>query len=496
MWDSPGYNRAPPARPDGAVISSRVMNLSRRFALLAALAIPALLLAQGEKVTALDRYVKTPDPSYKWEVAKTYAGAGYTTFVIDMTSQTWKPPVLPDQSTWRHWLIVVKPDVVKSDVAFLYITGGSNRDPLPEEKRIDPALIERAMATGSVSAELRMVPNQPINFPDQGEKFGQRGGGMYEDEFIAYTWDRFLKSQNEMWPARLPMTKASVRGMDTISALMASDAGGNYKVEKFFVAGGSKRGWTTWTTAAVDPRVIGISPIVIDLLNVEPSFVHHYRAYGFWAPAVRDYENRDLMGWSGTPEYKKLMKIVEPFEYRNRLTMPKFIVNSAGDQFFLPDSSQFYFDELKGEKYLRYVPNSDHSLRNTDARESIIAYYDAMLRNQERPKFTWKFEDDAIRVTSETRPVSVKVWQATNADARDFRLEKIGPAYQSSELAEVSKGVYLAKVPKPAKGWTAYFVELTFASGGKYPFKFTTPVRVTPDVYPFPAPKSRASAGQ
>ena len=30
--------------------------------------------------------------------------------------------------------------------------------------------------------------------------------------------------------------------------------------------------------------------------------------------------------------------------------MPKFVLNAAGDQFFLPDSSQFYYDELKGPK--------------------------------------------------------------------------------------------------------------------------------------------------
>lgn len=47
--------------------------------------------------------------------------------------------------------------------------------------------------------------------------------------------------------------------------------------------------------------------------------------------------------------------------------------------------------------------------------------------------------------------------------------------------------MYLAHVAKPDKGWTAYFVELTYPSGGKYPFKFTTAVRVTPDTEPFAA---------
>ena len=41
--------------------------------------------------------------------------------------------------------------------------------------------------------------------------------------------------------------------------------------------------------------------------------------------------------------------------------MPKLVLNSAGDQFFLPDSSQFYFDALPGPKKLRYTLNTDHS---------------------------------------------------------------------------------------------------------------------------------------
>ena len=171
------------------------------------------------------------------------------------------------------------------------------------------------------------------------------------------------------------MTKSAVRAMDAITAFMASPAGGAHRVARFVVSGASKRGWTTWTTAAVDRRVIAIAPEVIDLLNVEPSFVHHWQAYGKWSEAVQDYVDRGLMDWIGTPTFRALMQIEEPYEYRNRLTMPKLLLNAAGDQFFLPDSSRFYFDDLPGEKLLRYIPNADHSLDKTDVFETLEAFY-------------------------------------------------------------------------------------------------------------------------
>jgi PhoPQ-activated pathogenicity-related protein len=285
------------------------------------------------------------------------------------------------------------------------------------------------------------------------------------------------------------MTKSAVKAMDAVTEFMKSDAGGKQAVTTFMVAGGSKRGWTTWTTAAVDKRVVAIAPMVIDLLNNEKSFEHHYMAYGFYSPAVKDYENLDIMKWSGTPQFKALMKIEEPYEYRDRLTMPKYIINAAGDQYFLPDSSRFYFDDLKGEKYLRYVQNTDHSLKNSDARDGLIAFYDAFLKKQARPKFFWKFEDDgSIKVTTVTKPSEVKLWQANNPEKRDFRLMSIGPAYKSTVLTEQKDGVYIATVEKPPTGYTAYFVELTFPGGTKYSMKFSTAVRVNPDTLPFPAP--------
>jgi PhoPQ-activated pathogenicity-related protein len=66
-----------------------------------------------------------------------------------------------------------------------------------------------------------------------------------------------------------------------------------------------------------------------------------------------------------TPEAQRLRQIVDPLNYNDLLTMPKYIVSSAGDQFFVPDSSELFFHKLKGENRMRYVPNSDHGLGGT-----------------------------------------------------------------------------------------------------------------------------------
>jgi len=80
-----------------------------------------------------------------------------------------------------------------------------------------------------------------------------------------------------------------------------------------------------------------------------------------------------------------------------------------------------------------------------------------------------------IQVKAETHPIAAALWQAANPVARDFRLEAIGPAYRRSALEERGDGFYIANSPKPAQGWVAYFIELTFPSGGLYPTKM--PIR-------------------
>jgi PhoPQ-activated pathogenicity-related protein len=424
--------------------------------------------------TALDRYIETPDPAYKYELVHKVQGNGYTAYVLDMTSQTWRSADEVNRTVWKHWVTIIKPDEVKHGKSLLYISGGNNNSAAP--KSADEQVARIAVATKSVVTELRMVPNQPLVFADDKKS-------RTEDEIIAYTWDKFLRGGDDNWPLRLPMTKAAVRAMDTVVAYCEKEG---VKIDGFVVAGGSKRGWTSWTTAAVDKRVVAVIPIVIDLLNIVPSFQHHLAVYGYYAPAVGDYETMGIMKWEGTPRYAELMKIEEPYEYRARLTMPKFIINATGDQFFLPDSWQFYYNDLAGVKHLRYVPNAEHSLRGSDAWLTLLACYNAVLNQTPLPQYSWKIEKDGtIRVQTKDKPTEVKLWQASNPGARDFRLTSIGAKWKAAPLASQANGEYVAKVPAPKRGFTAYMVELTFPSGmALAPFKFTTGVKVLPDIEP------------
>jgi PhoPQ-activated pathogenicity-related protein len=373
--------------------------------------------------TALDRYVAAPDPSFEWKAVRNLpADQGLKATLLDMTSQRWLTEKEVVRPLWTHWLIVTRPERVTSDIGLLFISGGS----LDRQPPSAPTgwLAEVARETGAVTAELRLVPNQPVVFVDDPARKPR-----LEDDFIAYTWNHYIQTGDDRWPARLPMTKSAVRAMDAVTAFTASPEGGAHAVGRFVVAGASKRGWTTWTTAAVDRRVVGIAPAVIDLLNVVPSFNHHWEAYGAWSNAVKDYQEQGLLDRLNTPEFKALMRIEEPWEYRARLTMPKLILNASGDQFFLPDSSRFYFDDLRGEKHLRYVPNADHSLARSDALENIHAFFATIVWNTPRPSIKWTFDrDGSIKVVSKDRPTEVRLWQATNPTARSFRLDVIGPA--------------------------------------------------------------------
>ncbi|MCU0914516.1 MAG: PhoPQ-activated pathogenicity-related family protein [Planctomycetes bacterium] len=450
------------------------MKASKRMAVLVTLFLSALVAA-----TPLDDYIAKPDPSYTYSVVNTIDTPLGKVYVLDMKSQTWRSEKEVNRTLWQHWLTIVVPNEVTSDTALLWINGGRNGGQPPSMP--DGMMAQIALQSKTVVADLRMVPNQPLVFSDD------PGNQRNEDAIIAYTFDKFLKTQDPTWPLLLPMAKSTVRAMDAVQDHLAKVDGGKVKIKSFVVSGGSKRGWTTWLTAAVDKRIRAIAPIVIDVLNMGPQMQHHYAAYGFYSPAIGDYEQMKVLNRMGTQGGSDIRNFVDPYEYRERYTMPKFVINSAGDQFFLCDSAQFYYQDLPAPKHLLYNPNTDHGLGGSQADKALLAWYTALLHNRPLPQYSWKIAGQGHTVvTAQTKPTQVNLWTATNPDARDFRLETIGKAWTSAPLAADEKGVYDSNVKAPAKGWTAYFVELLFDSGSAaVPYRFSTEVRVIPDTLPF-----------
>ncbi len=434
---------------------------------------------ETQSTTLLKDYVHAPDSTFRYEIVHSVPGETSDFHVLKMYSQHWLTPDIVDQTEWWHWVSIVIPKNTPHETGMLWIGGGSTNSKMPEKP--DPLIMAASLQTNSIVAQIHNVPFQPITFAN--DSFGER----YEDEIISYGWRKFLeggaKDEDAIWLARFPMTKAAKLAMDAMTAVVKEKY--NKNLSSFVVGGASKRGWTTWTTAAVDDRVVAIIPVVIDLLNLVPSFEHHWRNYGYWAPAVGDYVREGVMDWVGTPEFDRMMEITEPYSFLSEYDMPKLLINGSGDEFFQPDSWKFYWDALPGEKHVMYVPNSGHDVGDSDALPNLISFYESILNKSPRPSYEWKVDGNKILVKTDpaNRPVSVKLWSAFNPMERNFMVDVFGPNWVAEEITLPENGELEVLMNTPEEGFRGYFVELTFA--GESPLKVTSGIEVLPRDYPF-----------
>ena len=168
---------------------------------------PANAKSSGQERTPLDEYIAAPDTNYAFRLVARIPGKGHTAFVLEMTSQAWLTTKEVDRPVWKHWMLIVKPDEVATSKSLLFIGGGANGGDAPQSA--DQLTLRIAEATNSVVAELKMVPNQPLVLHGDGVP-------RKEDDFIAYTWNQFLKTGDETWSARLPMVKSGTAAMTAV----------------------------------------------------------------------------------------------------------------------------------------------------------------------------------------------------------------------------------------------------------------------------------------
>ena len=520
---------------------------------------------EGHDETALDRYLKMPDPEYKWvDTGDRIKGVvssvkHWTGYVLRLTSQRWLTDADSSCSLWEHDLVVIIPDNVNPtdkltnfESAQFYIAG-DNGPPGSVEPTDEDIFFAANLAVGtqSIGLALMQVPNQPCTFPTD-----PKNASRSEDAFIAYTWKHYIDLKNagdptaELWPARLPMVKAAVRAMDATQAFIyqCEECGTQGKMPKSFtVFGASKRGWTTWLTGAVDSRVIGIAPIVMDALHFQKTLHMWYRSLGGWSFAVKDYYEEDLMGEIDGPGLTDLMGIVDPIVYKDRLKdVPKLIVTGSNDEFFMPYDNHEWWSEMPGAKHLFIGVNADHR----DASwcpmtlPSMVTWATGIMHGNQavNPQLDWNwwYEGEAgpgqiarINVTltlgeGALKPnnVSVIYTQSDPTSKRlDFRWYSVdedckGPTIDGGDgvklcvhpipwlgrplsPVEESETVlrYTAEMPAPTQSaFGAFFVQFMFPGVTEgivqYPLVVNTQVVTVPTTVPFPDCAGAACNGQ
>jgi PhoPQ-activated pathogenicity-related protein len=429
--------------------------MARWISLLGAFMVVMMATSQPQQLPLL-AYVAQKDDAFSWQkVSSDRSPLGVTFHELRLTSQRWKGMV------WRHTLLIAQPPKVATDLALLVIAGGKTDSRGDSQSRLLASAA--AIQLQALVAVLYAVPNQPLF------------DGLVEDDLIAHTFVKFLETGDLQWAALLPMTKSAVKAMDAVQQFAAKEL--NLTVNGFVVTGASKRGWTTWLTAVADPqRVKGIAPMVYDNLNIPAQMRHQREVFGGYSEQISEYTQRGLTDLADTEKARPLVQLIDPYAYLDRLTMPKLIINGTNDRYWALDAANFYFDDLRGEKYILYVPNSGHGLEDVGrVVRAVMAFFDYLAQRLTFPKlqWTWTPKDGGMTLTvrSDPMPKQVLLWRAT-APTKDFRDAK----WESQELT-ATDGAFLFTLTPPEKGYAAAFAELVY-EGNNRTYSLCTTIRI------------------
>ena len=411
--------------------------------------------------TELQEYVSAPDDSYEYVVDGAEKLDGCTLHKLTLTSQTWHD--IP----WKHALYIYVPSNTRYEsTVLLFISGGKiGGSPGPDDLKMGAKL---AQAAAMPVAFLYQVPNQPLL------------GDRVEDDLISETFLRYVDSRDATWPLLFPMVKSATSAMTAIQEFGKEQYG--VDVDKFVVTGGSKRGWTTWLTGATDDRVAGIAPIVIDTLNLPAQMKYQLETWGKYSEQIADYTSKGLVDVMLNQPDIPLWKWVDPYTYRSKLTLPKLIINGTNDRYWTVDAMNIYWDDLPGEKHVRYVPNAGHGL--DDGKESALMtlamFAQHVAEEEPLPELKWSHDeaDGRLKLTVESTPApeSVRLWVA-RSDSKDFREAK----WEATELTALPEAggdgqEFVGEIDKPTKGHVALFGEATYSRGG-VPYNLSTTLR-------------------
>lgn len=408
--------------------------------------------------TALESYLDNDDPTFAWELKDTYQIGDVTAYDLLLTSQKWR------EHTWKHQLTIMVPQEVSYDGGLLFITGGSLTDGMPNWKNQEKngkesaPMAQMAKKNKAIVSIVRQVPMQPLY-----------EGDLVEDQLISFTLHNYKNDKDFTWPLLFPMVKSAVRAMDAVQEFSKENL--QKDITRFTVAGASKRGWTTWLTGASDKRVEAIGPMVIDVLNMPVSLDYHITAWSEYSVQINDYIKLEIPQTVNTEDGNALTQMIDPYSYREKLTMPKLIFIGTNDEYWPVDAIKNYINDIPGENYIHYTPNAGHNLDGGEkALKALSGFWGHTLKKEPYTEIDYELSTDetsaTLSVSSDSEDLkSIYLWSA-DSDDRDFRDE----TWESQKINPGEGKAAVQKVPFPKKGYKAFYIDLEYTdpNGGTY----------------------------
>ena len=415
-----------------------------------------MTMVVGTPKPDLAEYVQREEPTFSWQQIDHIQHDSGQIYNLHLVSQIWK------KIQWKHNLQVFVPKSIRYPDTMLLLVSGGSTDSQPPDKDNEMGL-KLAQMTGSAFAILHQVPNQPLY------------DGRKEDDLIAHTFEKYLETKDSSWLLLFPMVKSATQAMTALTQFTAQKLRG--KIEKFVITGASKRGWTSWLTAAIDPRIKATIPLVIDVLNMPAQMEYQKATWGQYSEQINDYTVRGLQEKLEEEEGKSLTALVDPYSYRSQLTMPKLSVIGTNDQYWVLDALNLYWSDLVQPNFVLYVPNSGHDL---DDRELVFAgitgFYRYIASGQPLPKLEWSHRQDGDRLhlqfSADQKPAQTRLW-VTASSKRDFR----SASWVAVPVQEKEDGKFSGQVEIHQQQYVALFGECVFIVDGQ-PCPLSTQINI------------------
>ncbi len=187
---------------------------------------------------------------------------------------------------------------------------------------------------------------------------------------------------------------------------------------------------------------------------------------------IEAYTQRGVQDSMETEKGRRLSAAVDPWAYRSRITMPKLIINGANDPYWTLDSLNAYWNDLKGSKFVMYVPNGGHDLgigKNPANVAQLVSalggYTRAIASDSPCPNMTWTYKqarnEERLDISIDSTRAMAVLWVA-KSDTLDFRESTWEPTPMTN-----NKTGFTGKTEMAQKGYVAMFGEVTTSVGGQ-----------------------------